>query len=293
MFQGVFPNWQLGDSDPSVLHKKWNDELLNAGFTSVEAITPDSERLHHNTLTIIASSKAQDRGTESKVSILSEKQDGPFATALSKALERHSFVVDFIGLTDDPKQDVISILDLESGGSFIASITPTNYALLKNFLIRLGTLGILWLNKACQMQCPEPEYAQILGLARTLRNELAVEFATLELDDTRSEEANNAICKVYQKFQYRSKHAEVDPDYEYALTNGVVHIPRFHWISVAEELAIGVSAGEIPKRLEIGKRGFLQSLHWVEHPPHAKLSGIEASVEVRAVGMNFKVCRSY
>ena len=276
-----------------MLHKKWIDDLLNGGFTSVEAITPDSKRLHHNPLTIIASSKAQDRGRDSKVSILSEKQDGPFATALSKALERHSFVVDFIGLTDDPKQDVISILDLESGGSFIASITPTNYALLKNFLIRLGTSGILWLTKACQIQCAEPEYAQILGLARTLRNELAVEFAILELDDTRSEEANNAICKVYQKFQHRSKHAEVDPDYEYALTNGVVHIPRFHWISVAEELAIGASAGEIPKRLEIGKRGFLQSLRWVEQPPHAKLSGIEVSVEVRAVGMNFKVCRSY
>ena len=207
------------------------------------------------------------------------------------ALERHGFTVELVGLADDPKQDVISILDLEREGPFLAGITPENYALLKGFVARLHASGILWLTKACQMHCAEPQYAQILGLARTLRNELAVDFATLELDDPSSAEAVDAICKVYQKFQHRAKVGDVDPDYEYALAKGAVHIPRFHWISVADGLAISPSEGETPKRLEIGKRGSLQSLQWVDQPPHAKLSGNEVSVKVRAVGMNFKVYR--
>ena len=188
-------------------------------------------------------------------------------------------------------QDVISILDLERESPFIAGITPENYALLKDFVARLNTSGILWLTKSCQMNCAEPQYALILGLARTLRNELAVDFATLELDDPDAAEAADAVCKVYRKFQHRSKDGDVGPDYEYALAEGAVHIPRFHWISVADGLEISPSDGDTTERLEIGKRGFLQSLQWVERPSHANLSGSDVSVKVHTVGMNFKVTR--
>ena len=207
------------------------------------------------------------------------------------ALERHGFIVDLVSLADDPKQDVISILDLERGDSFMAGITPEDYTLLKRFVARLHPSGILWLTKACQIRCAEPQYAQILGLARTLRNELAIDFATLELDNPGGTPALDAICEVYQKFQNRAKDGDVDVDYEYALASGSVHIPRFHWISVADRLAISPSKGETPKRLEIGKKGSLKSLQWVDRPPHPEVMGNGVSVEVRAVGMNFKVFR--
>jgi hypothetical protein len=43
------------------------------------------------------------------------------------------------------------------------------------------------------------------------------------------------------------------------------------------------------KRLEIGKRGSLQTMKWVEKPILNNLRGEEIYVDVRAVGMNFKV----
>ena len=208
--------------------------------------------------------------------------------SLCSALERRGFTAEIVSLEDEPTQDVISVLDIEGHYPFIAGITPENYILLKGFIARLHTSGILWLTKPCQIRSEEPEYAQILGLARTLRNELGVDFATLELDDTGSTGAFDAICMVYEKFQQRNKDRNVDSDYEYAFSNGSVHIPRFHWISIEERLMIP-SKSETPKRLAVGKRGSLKSLHWMAQKPNIKLTGNEVSVEVRAVGMNFKV----
>jgi NADPH:quinone reductase-like Zn-dependent oxidoreductase len=185
---------------------------------------------------------------------------------------------------------VISVLDFEQEGPFIADIMPQNYALFKAFVMRLhASSGILWLTKACQIQCTEPQYAQIIGLARTLRNELALDIATLELDrDVGNAETVRAICQVYRKFQHRRKDGDIDPEYEYAFANGSLQIPRFHWISVADELAISPSEDTTPMRLEIGKRGSLKGLQWVPQTPHVELAGNEVVVQVQAVGMNFK-----
>ena len=291
-FQGVLPSWWLDGSESFAIPERWNEELSKAGFAGAEAIVLDTKVPYQTSATIIASPRAQNDWTSIRLSLLSGNHKGSVAATVVAALERHGFTVELIGLADEPKQDVISILDLEREGPFLAGITPENYALLRDFVARLHTSGILWLTKACQMHCAEPQYALILGLARTLRNELAVDFATLELDDPGGAEAADAICKVYRKFQHRTKDGDVGPDYEYALAEGAVCIPRFHWISVADGLAISPSEGDTTKRLEIGKRGFLQSLHWVDQSSHAKLSGSEVFVKVHAVGMNFKVIRT-
>jgi hypothetical protein len=286
--QGVLSGWWLEDSESFAVPERWNQELSKAGFAGAEAVGLDDKAPYR---TIIASSPVQDQPAGTSVSLLSGQPNGPVATAVSIALERHGLAVELMGLSDDPKQDIISILDLELEGPFIAGITLENYALLQRFVSRLHGSGMLWLAKPCQIRCAEPLYAQILGLARTLRNELAVDFATLELDDPGDPDAVDAICKVYQKFLCRSKDGDVGIDYEYAFANGRVHIPRFHWISVADGLAISLSEGETPKQLEIGKRGSLKSLRWVGQSPHAQVTGNDVSVEVRAVGMNFKVFR--
>jgi hypothetical protein len=91
----------------------------------------------------------------------------------------------------------------------------------------------------------------------------------------------------------------VGPDSEFALTrSGAVHIPRFEWMSVSEELAAwpdgaphSSSSSASAKKLEIGKRGSLKTLQWVEASglKERTLQGEEVMLEVRATGMNFKV----
>ncbi|RYC58494.1 hypothetical protein CHU98_g7719 [Xylaria longipes] len=79
-----------------------------------------------------------------------------------------------------------------------------------------------------------------------------------------------------------------DPDCEFAYAGGTVYLPRFHWISVGDELAAQAEGQRTYKRLEIGKRGSLKSVRWVERPLLDNLRGEEVYVDIRAVGMNFK-----
>lgn len=222
---------------------------------------------------------------------------------MSAALQERGYAVRFVGLGDVPENDVLSILDIESAGAaFFDEIHESKFEAFKALAARLSKRqhGMLWLTRPCQIRCVEPHFAQIIGLARTLRNETGLELATMELDlvnypREQRRKAEEAVYAVWERFQKRtSEGEEFDPDYEYAFDEGLVKIPRFEWISVAEELATAPQdlepiQKEATKMLEIGKRGSLKSLRWVDKPQTSPLIGEEVRVDVQAVGMNFKV----
>lgn len=178
------------------------------------------------------------------------------------------------------------MLDLE-GKAFLTDISADDFTFLRTLITNLSS-GMLWLTRSSQIEASEPQYAQIVGLARSVRNELSIDLATVEVDIFEDEATCDRVVDVLVKFQQRSRDLEVDPEFEYAISRGVVHTPRFHWISVSSELSPGTNF-KAPKTLEIGKRGSLKTLRWVQRP-EIELVGDEVAVEVRAAGMNFKVC---
>ena len=188
-----------------------------------------------------------------------------------------------------PQYDVLSILDLDQDRSFIDELRPEQFARFQAFVDKLSGRGLLWLTKSCQMTCSEPQYARIIGLARTLRNEQALDFATLELDDVCSETTMDAICDVFGAFQRRDVDSRRCLDFEHAVSDGVVHVPRFHWMHVGQSLTAESSSEVSSKRIEMEKQGSLKSLRWVEQPTAAPPTGSEVLVQVQAVGINFKV----
>lgn len=292
----MLPGWWLGEPDgrpeePYVSPERWDRELTQAGFSGAEAVIYDEEVPYHTNATIIASPRVEPK-TSKKVSILSTTPTCSAATRLADTLATQGFEVDFCSLSDAPKpgQDIISVLDLE-GKAFLADVTEEQFHSLQRFIANLGTSGLLWLTRSCQIESSEPQYAQTIGLARSVRNELSVDLATLEMDDVSGEAAFDRVVDVRVKFQGRSRDLEMDPEFEYAISKGVVHIPRFHWISVSNELSLGTDSAA-PKTLEIGKRGSLKTLRWVQRP-EIRLAGDEVSVEVRAAGMNFKVILTF
>ncbi|KAL9583305.1 MAG: hypothetical protein Q9212_002788 [Teloschistes hypoglaucus] len=89
-------------------------------------------------------------------------------------------------------------------------------------------------------------------------------------------------------FPRRSKEQDVDPDWGYAVIDGVINVPRYHWISVANEpLAVPSQEEELPRKLLNSKAGPLQSLHWIQGSPVA-VAPDEIDIETVAVGLNFK-----
>ena len=212
----------------------------------------------------------------------------PLVGRVQLDLQNSGYTVERRTIHDDPapKQDVVSVLDLVH--PILKDLTEEGLKCLLRFLARIDAdSGILWCTRASQIAPKNPSWAQSLGFARTVRNELAVDLATLELDDIR-EGASQSIIDVLQKFQRRTKDGDYGPDFEWVLDNNSIKIGRFHWFSVNDELSQPRSGTNIPRRLEIGKPGLLSTLGWVQQPVR-ELLGHEVEVEVRAAGMNFKV----
>ncbi|KAH9983756.1 hypothetical protein F4779DRAFT_624510 [Xylariaceae sp. FL0662B] len=262
---GVLPGWWVGEDDarihePYVTPERWIDELKNSGFSGADAVVFDDEEPFQTTVTMVASPSVTKPHVGS-VSLLSSQPYGPLAMSISNALQQAGLVVTPISLTDKPKEGVISLLDLE-GRSFLEKMPKESYEQLKKFLLDITQAGMLWLTRPCQIRCSEPSYALFIGLARSLRNELGTNIATLELDNS-------------------------DTFDEFAWSSGTVNTARFHWVSVTDNLA-RASDASVPKRLGIDVMGSLRTLRWIDVPPSTGLAGNEVEVEVHAVGVNFK-----
>lgn len=52
---------------------------------------------------------------------------------------------------------------------------------------------MLWITESCQSNCVNLNFGQITGLARCIRSELGVAFATCEVDDLKSVQGCRAI----------------------------------------------------------------------------------------------------
>lgn len=269
----------------------WNAELHESGFAPAEACVREVASDTRQLVAIMTSPAKglEDHKLAGSVSLLSSFTEGKTATLVRKALERTGLNVELISMTDVPQYDFLSILDLDQDKSFISDLRPEKFEQFQAFMDRLSGSGLLWLTKSCQMTCREPQYARIIGLARTLRNEQAIDFATLELDDVCSETTMQAIRSVFGAFQRRDLASKRSFDFEHAVSDGVVYVPRFHWMQVGNSLTVE-SLTEMPsKRLEMEKQGSLKSLRWVEQPTARQPTGNEVLVQVRAVGINFKV----
>ena len=267
----------------------WNAELHESGFAPAEACIGEAVSDTRKLVTIMTSPARglEDQKRAGSVSLLSGSPEGKIATLIRKALQLTGLNVELIGMTDVPQYDVLSILDLDQDQSFISELRQEDFSQLQVFMDRLSGRGLLWLTKSCQMTCREPQYARIIGLARTLRNEQALDFATLELDNVCSEATLNAVCDVFGAFQHREPKRSFD--FEHAISGGVIYVPRFHWTHVGDSLTIEPSKEVASKRLEMEKQGSLKSLRWVEQPTASPPTGNEVLVQVRAVGINFKV----
>jgi hypothetical protein len=126
----------------------------------------------------------------------------------------------------------------------------------------------------------------VIGLARTIRSELSLDFATLELQNLDSATAD-ATLAVFRKFQGRSPSADYNVEPEFAVHDGVIHTGRYHWISASDELE-QVLQDHDPKRLTIGRYGLIDSLLWVQHESTALPADV-VEMDIRCVGLNFRV----
>ncbi|CAH0052157.1 unnamed protein product [Clonostachys solani] len=334
LIMGVLPGWWLGGEDgrkeePYVAPARWAEELRKAGFSSPSVVLDVDEEPFQANATIVAAPAESaplhaNPDLTSAVSLLCRQPDSGVAKAASDALKKLGFhEVDIIGLSDTPRgTTVISILDIEEEKkAFIRDDTPAEeYRQVQDFIstkIPPPEAGgcLLWLTRPSQMHCTDPQYAAIVGLLRVVRNETGLALCTLEMEEEEGDSGTfwKSVVDVYHKIlRTRSSTQPQDgmasPDCEFAYRRGSLYLPRFHWVSVSDELVAtelqtpdklaGNANGHLReqeqqrtyKRLETSKRGSLESLHWTENrlPLPSELASDEVIISIRAVGLNFK-----
>lgn len=266
-------------------------ELRKTGFTGTESVVYDQEWPHQFNATIL-SSCAEVTSRSRDITILYASRDSSLVGEVRALLSKAGYCTTLSKIDQIPpaNQDVISLLDLTS--PFFDNISAKKLAKFQQYIGNLENAGVLWVTRPCQLDGHFPRYSQILGIARTCRSELSIDFATLEMEGM-SPAAMSALLEVFNKFHRRRKDFHFEPDQEFSFSGGRIQIPRFHWISVSERLSETLLAERSVKQLNIGKFGLLHSLQWVQQKSSGPLESGQIEVEPRAVGLSFKESRQH
>lgn len=307
MVMGVLPGWWLGSNDgrpaePCISSERWDAELRRAGFAGAGTVAYDG---YLNNNIIAVPSEAVESHKRVTLLHLGDSLEGQALEALTAELHSAGFAVDAhtFGESLDalpPNQDLIAALDITR--PFFHDLTGDHLAQFQHLLRQASSnqCGILWVTGASQVGCVDPRYAPVIGIARVLRNETDINFATLELENF-SRGALSFVPGVLAELQKRRRSREgqeesVNPEAEWAVVGGKVLTGQYHFLRVPEELKNCVSGGreegalEVFKKLEQHRAGLASTLFWKEMPEPGLGAGM-VRVKVMAVGMNFKVSR--
>jgi hypothetical protein len=287
---GVLPGWWLGADDlrypePYINSQRWDEELRKAGFDGA-AVAYDGY-LNNN----IVSKPAEPNPRPKGVTVLQPPGDslGSIKT-LERTLQDAGYNVDSHVLGSSQSlphdQDVLVALDL--AGPFFHDLDELRFAGFQEFIRQAkdAQCGVLWLTAASQVGCVDPRYAPVIGVSRVLRTEMSLDFATLEMDDLSNTDFS-IVPKVLAEFQCRIVENDVSPETEWANIDGKTLIGRYHFIDVANDLK--AAPGQLPVlKLDQHRPGLANTLFW-KSIPASDLAFDEVRVDVRAVGLNFKV----
>ena len=212
--------------------RQWRAVLLKSGFVFCNRNETPSE-----TPEIIARVEKPLKYPK-RVTLVIPDGKCPLVNAVATSLQDNGIVCDRLKFKHDlpQAQDIISLVDF--GQPALYTITEARFREFVNCLSKFKC-SIIWVTPSAQLTCTNPNSSMILGMTRTLRAELKKDITVVEIDEqaTTFPSSSRLIVEIYQNLQYRAKRGVIDPDYEFAIANGVVKIPRVHWTTGVKELS--------------------------------------------------------
>jgi SAM-dependent methyltransferase len=246
---GNFVGWWLGEADgrnwePYVQPERWDADLKAAGFTGVDAFVPDQDVPSHRIAATIISQPARKinmPGNDKAVTLLCQSMDADIVIRLQSHLQDGGWQVDKCRLGENmPFQgrDIIATVGLESA-FFGEDLTPDQLVVFQALLRHLDAEKVLWLCPPFQVQCKDPQSAQTLGIARTVRTELSIPFFTMEID-TKEGRFEELVHGVFQKMRTTKDEASLHAEKEFVVTDGRICIGRYQSFELKKELPSSV-----------------------------------------------------
>jgi len=300
---GNFIGWWLGESDgridgPCVGVERWDRELKSSGFRGVDTVRYDTDAPEYQKICVIRSGKVVEpvQEPERKVSFLTSAPDSALLGSLKDAFAQEGWTISTCGLLESPPDadtDIISLLDLEM--SLFAEVTADTLASFQRTIQGIQPRqNMLWLIPPVQITCTNPHAAASLAIARTVRSELALSFATLEIEPS-DPCLSSHILHVLHKLRTAQDTNTLESDKEFAIHNGLIQIGRYRPFSLVDETTrLGIQAADtIPGAetaavLNVTQPGVLDSLTWERRPLPACVPAGHVEVTVHNAGINFR-----
>ncbi|KAL8927685.1 MAG: hypothetical protein Q9172_001245 [Xanthocarpia lactea] len=284
---GTQAGWWCGYSDnrqsePYISTRVWLERTVAAGYVGSDSLVLDSQEPFQLNTIMVLKPAATSPPIKSVGLLCASHVSKPGAIHRELVSQGFDVTVYTIEQRPAPGQDIIALLDQD--GPFIDSLSSNMFKTFQDFLSNIGDSGILWVTQHSQMQCRNPQYAQIIGLARTIRSELLLDIATCETDNF--ENSAPQVIQVFQKFQHRDVTHTLQPDFEYSISEGVINVGRIYPFTLTDELLASPSAERAT--LEIEVPGRLNTLRWVGQPGLPPLQPDEVEVEMYAFSLNFR-----
>ncbi|OLN81992.1 Lovastatin diketide synthase LovF 19, partial [Colletotrichum chlorophyti] len=285
---GPLVGWWLSEDgrehEPYVSAEVWHEKLLQSGFSGVEAYAFDGNMSN----SLIARPALPHVEKLKKMSIVHDAEDHPKVAEAIEFLRGTGLDLELFSLGQPlpPGQPAVFLMDLEA--PFLANVSEDQFNAFRKTLFSVQDIPFCWVTGACQVDCKNPNYALVNGMARSIRQETGIDFVTFELESF-DESAWKALSDLLGTFPSRVIDGEVDTDFEseYAFHAGTIQVGRMHWIKINNELQDRKRKDHV-ESLVIEKPGIIQTLHWKQRTPLALKSEDWVQVDTRAVGLNFK-----
>lgn len=262
----------------------WNEELRNAGFTGMDAMSLDDDPPCQMNVNIISRALAKPL-SRSGFTFVYRSTITEWARTLSRHFTMAGHTVNWSSIYDTPSATDALVVVLDQQGPFLQDMSTEDHECLKGYFQEFQKANILWVTETTQTTCQNPWYALVLGLARSLRKELGLYLVTVEIDtfDSRAAEATTSIFSKYQQERVSTE----EPDAEYIIEKGVVHTGRFQWQSLTKQL-LEHRTDNTPRKFSMRSCGILDTMEWIplELP---RLKENEVAIDVKYAALNFKV----
>ncbi|KAI0132887.1 polyketide synthase [Xylariales sp. AK1849] len=188
----------------------------------------------------------------------------------------------------------------ELNRSLLYDISPNDFALVQKLFATAK--GILWVVQGAYQESDSPDGNMVIGLARTIRAETELKFATIDLDQRRNgfaPDASKVITNVFTSV-FNSSSSSEGYNMEYMERDGILYIPK---VVKDDEMNIFVhqqlreSEPELqpfsqkgrPLKMTIGSPGLLDTLHFIDdYTLSTPLAENYVEIQVKAAGLNFK-----
>ena len=239
---------------------------------------------------------------ELEVAIICDPRQLELVTSLKELLAhsvKKSLVVGKLGEVKTEGRVCIVLEELVR--PVVSDLTPTNFKAIQNMTSTAA--GILWAVRGAYTNSETPDSQMVIGMARSIRSETLLKFATLDLGVSPQLSPLNTADKIFDvlKHTFSSESPAIGVDLEYQERNGKLFVPRIvddielnkfvhkeTQPSAAPDLQPFAQEGR-PLKIAIETAGALDTLYFTDDlAVGTPLPDYEVEIEVKATSMNFK-----